>query len=482
MRAKLSSFIFFYLIVYYLIFLILYNFRYSIEEYYILSALALLGAGYFYKLFIKLVFIHSKSFFSFGTIFCFFQIIFHLFSFFIFFFFNKIEMGGNLYNTYELWPVLINYGDPYKYIIQAEAYFIISSTLMIWGWISFNGLDFSKNVLGNKKSISDSRLIIIFIFLTIFNNLYLFIDDFNDSIGELEPVLNFSWLIILCLFLYNTNRKYSFFNNIFLPTILVLPFLIPALYSSMKEVILLALVPTLIGLWLLLNTKFKKLLFLGFFVIFFGVLSVYVSASRIIKASDQKISLNEVFKNIDTLLNESDVVYNLVQRILLRKNMMETSARGYYFIEKSEYHPEFGFKNSIPVLIPRILWKNKPKIIPAREFAIITSDAGEDSLDSDTAGFFTSLHMAHGFFFGLICAFLFGVIIAVLQLSAQRTLSPVAKILFLLFLFYYSIRLDESYPLEILPRVIITFIICGFIGLIYDKLLGNIFISKKIYN
>ena len=32
-----------------------------------------------------------------------------------------------------------------------------------------------------------------------------------------------------------------------------------------------------------------------------------------------------------------------------------------------------------------------------------------------------------------------------------------------------------------LPFMIIAIIICGFIGLIYDKLIGNIFISKKTY-
>ena len=477
MKAKLFSYIFFYLIVYYSLFLLLYSFRYSIEEHYILSILALMGAFYFYKLFIKLVYIHSKSFFSFGTVFCFFQIIFHLFSFFLFFFFSKILSGGILTSTYELWPPLINSGNPYKYIFQAEAYFVISSTVMIWGWLSFKGLEFSKRVFDQKKIISKSRLIIVFIFLTIVNNLYLFIDNFNERIGEIEPVINFAWISVLCLMLYNTNTKSSFINNIFLPLFLVLPFLIPALLSSMKEVILLSFIPSLVGIWLLMNTKFKKILFLVFFGIFFGTITIIVSASRVIKAAGQDISFIEVIKNADLLLNEPDVAYNVVQKILLRKNMMEHTARGYYFIEKSEFYPEFGFQNSLPVFIPRILWENKPRIQPAREFAKITQR--EETLDSDTAGFFTALHMSNGFFFGLINAFFFGILIAVLQLIAQRTLSPVAKILFGIFIFYYSIRLDEVFPLEILPRLIATLILCGLIGIIFDKFFGKIFLSQK---
>lgn len=445
--------------LYYIFFSILYFTRNLIAENIALALLALIGAVHFLRFFKKMP-SGSVRLLSFGGVFCLVTFVFHLFALFSFLF-------GNLF---DFWPYYIRSEKSFDDVYQGEFYFITCSALMIFGWMLFNGHKFSKVVLKELGEINTSIYKIVLLFLSFLNFIFpLFFANYTEKVGLIATIINYSYIIIVCLFLFHKSGNKSFKNNILYPILLSSPLILMSIKSGMKELILFGFIPLLIGIWLLLRSNVQKFLFLSFLAVFFLLISLFVSATRMIDRQNQSnVSISLIRDNISTLIADPEIMKNLFRTALSRKNMLRMNARAFYFIDQGQVFPEYGFASGIPVLIPRLFWQSKPKIIPANDFARLT--AGENSLDSDTPGFFTAIYLSSGFTIGLFYSFLFGCFIAGLQNASQLLYSTLGKALFSLNLFYMAIRLDEYFPVEALPRMISVFLVCGIIGFFLEQL------------
>lgn len=239
------------------------------------------------------------------------------------------------------------------------------------------------------------------------------------------------------------------------------------------------LLPLFIGIWLLLKTKIQKLIFGILLFFFFSFLSLYVTAIRTIdRETRSNADITEIQQSLSALVSEFDIILKTVSNVLSRKNMMGMNARAFYFIDQGLVYQEYGFIYGIPVLIPRLFWRSKPKITSGNDFAKLIST--DDSLSADTPGFFTAIYLSSGFAIGLISSFLFGCFIAGLQNAAKLYYTSLGKILFSLNLSYMAFRLDEYFPVEAFPKIVSIFLICGIIGFLLEYFSKAIMFRKPI--
>lgn len=458
------------LVLYYSIFILLYLLRYSFPQTVVLCLLALIGAFYLFGIFKKIPAV-SQKILSFGGIFCFTSVIFHLVSFTFFLFFG---------NSFDVWPHKIEVDNAFEYVFEAEFYFITCATLMISGWLLFSGHLSANFALLDLRMVKKSVYKIVLFFLGFMNFVFpIFFANYYSTVGLIGPIINYSYVIIVCLFLFASNSKNTFLNNIFYPILLCLPLITTSINSGMKEVIMFGLIPLFIGIWLLLKTKIQKLIFGVLLFIFFSFVSLYVTATRMIdRETKSNVNITEIQQNLSALVSEPDIILDIVSKVLSRKNMMDMNARAFYFIDQGLVYQEYGFIYGIPVLIPRLFWRSKPKIIPGNEFARLT--ANDNVLYSDTPGFFTAIYLSSGFAIGLISSFLFGCFIAGLQNAAKLYYTSLGKALFSLNLCYMGLRLDEYFPVEVFPKTISIFLVCGIIGFLLEHFSNAIIVRKPI--
>ena len=447
------------LFIYFFIYLSIFLLKDLLAQKFILILLSIVSISYYYKSY-KYLYRLVGSIFSFGTLFTLFTLIFHIFSFLFFLFFD---------NSYDTWPINLQSNNSYYYVIYAEGFFIFSSTLMIISWASTNGCKFVNKSFQKQFLPTRSKLIIVIIFLFIFNFIIpLFIKNIGDLLGSIIPTLYISYIFLICLLIYKRD-SYDIKNNIIIPILFSIPMIISSSKSGMKEAILISFFPLLFGIWLFLEKKVQKIIFLILLFIFFVTITVIVTATRNIRSEVNNINniqFTEIVSNSSKLTNESDFMISYIKKIISRKNTMEMNAGSFYLIDQNLFFPEFGFQSSIPLLIPRFIWNNKPKFTPANDFAKISST--EISEDSDTPGFFTAIYLSSGFILSIVFSLFFGFFISFLQFLAKTFFSNFGLILFSINLFYLSIRLDEAYPVEILPKIISIFLITGLIGVFFN--------------
>jgi len=363
-------------------------------------------------------------------------------------------------------------------VIRAEIITQIGALLMVMAWRltvgrslwRFTFIDFV-----GSNNMNYFKVLYILNLLTQFSFRIIGID--YQAFFQLIIILNFTGVASI-YFLALSNIDSKRFSKLIKAFILALPLSFFALNTGMKESIFFPFIPVIVILWITYSHAFVRASIIMLSISVFAASQFYVNYTRENAwRNNQVISPFELIKG--TLGNTDNYSMLIALNMIgYRVNPTGTHAITLAIADRDGFIPAEIFSGIPANFIPRILWSDKPILVPGQDHTqrILgnTADLSQVGFSSTAPGFFLELYLGGGIlgltFFSLFYGFLVGRI----QLSILTRLPSSATDVFNFIMFYSAFRLDENTISYALSGIVLFYILMLFIFNIISIILVGI--------
>lgn len=353
--------------------------------------------------------------------------------------------------------------NPEAAMIKAEVATVVGSLLTVLAWWMGGGAKYSPGLLLRAPRPSLVRLLLVTYATSLLAMAAIaFVPQIQARSGQLLPtmlVLGATTGFFLPLLLARTRMV-----RLLLVTAMALPFLYVALGTGMKESIILAFAPTAYLLWNYSPHRSARLWMALVAVLVVALITSYIGFFRAEvwhadRAVDQSQVLDEYMEAVaDRGL--PDTVSAGIAEFLARNNAVPYRGWAVVIADTEGHHPGLVFSPLLYVLVPRLLWAEKPEVRQGWEYSGLVFGeqyiAWSDS--SLSAGLYPALYLGAGWTAVVLGALGIGLLMALCtQLAFAIGGAPLVG-LFTLSMLPYALRLDEAWTVGAFSAPVINLV------------------------
>ena len=340
--------------------------------------------------------------------------------------------------------------NPHAAMIKAEVATVAGTLLTVLAWWKGGGARYSPGLLLNRPSQSLVQLLAVTYASSLLAMAALtLVPQIQARSGQLLPtmlVLGATTAFFLPLLLARTRHM-----RLLLVVGMGLPFLYIALGTGMKENIILALAPTAYLLWNYSRRRGARLVLALVAVLAVAVITSYIGFFRAeVWHAERAVDQSQVLEEyLDAVADRGlpDTVSGGVEEFLARNNAVPYRGWAVVIADTEGHEPGLVFSPLLYVLVPRVLWPEKPEIRQGWEYSGLVFGeqyiAWSDS--SLSAGLYPALYLGAGWIAVVLGSLGIGLLMALCTRLAFTLGGPPLVGLFTLSMMPYALRLDEAW-------------------------------------
>ena len=347
----------------------------------------------------------------------------------------------------DSWPPGINRDDPWWLMARGEAITQLSIIIVVSSWsLAIGGTSLRTGFiapLGRKSNVALTAWVLYALAIAIETGRRIF----ELTYGSAETFLRVFYIggVAATLLIANTRRGTR--ARIVWAAGLALPLSILAIGGGMKENILIPLIPTAA---LILTTARGWVARLGLLVagiLFVGLLQSFTTFARpILWSGAENVSIG---RTIDEFQSEADPdsLSDGLRYALGRLNLTNSHAWTVAVVDGMGHDPEEVFGSALYVLIPRVVWPEKPLADPGGSHTrrVMGLRADQSMQTSTAAGFGGELYIGGGWTAVALGSLFLGLFIAGSQRFLARSRNGAALAIYNMSLFLTALRYDETH-------------------------------------
>ncbi len=361
--------------------------------------------------------------------------------------------------------------NPQTAMIKAEVATLAGTLLTVLAWWAWGGARYSPGLLLSGPRPPLVRLLVVTYATSLVAMAALTLaPQIQTRSGQLLPtmlVLGATTGFFLPLLLARAR-----WARLLLVAAMGLPFLYVALGTGMKENIILALAPTAYLLWNYSPRRSARLWMALIAVLALSLVTSYIGFFRgEVWHADRVVDQSQVLDDYFNAVAErglADTFSDGIKEFVARNNAMPYRGWAVAIADTEGYSPGLVFSPMLYVLVPRVLWPEKPEIRQGWEYSGLVFGeqyiAWSDS--SLSAGLYPALYLGGGWIAVVVGALGIGLLMALCTKLAFAIGGPPLGGLFTLTMLPYALRLDEAWTVGAFsaPLINVIYISAIFFG------------------
>ena len=349
--------------------------------------------------------------------------------------------------------------NPLWWLMESESLSFCGMIFLVSIWRLKVGDLIDKISFAQNKDLVDIRHAKIMYVFSFFSALFL--SFFGEELGA---YIQFATLIysfgVACVY-FIARDVASSVRAFLLSLALAIPLVFMSLNSGMKEAIFFPLIPSVIIFFSRFRSVSLKICASITMFVILGYSQIYVHYVRDITMQGRiSIPATELIdrfvKDFDSLDLE-DGIRSMSGRINMTTTRLITFA-----VAKNQGFVPYEIFGLIPAsFVPRMFWQDKPILLPGAAHTMRVLGLDIDIFDVTTAtaaGFFLELYLGGGFFVMLAGSFLFGFMLATLQVMSVKKINGLGSLGLSFSFVYMALRFDEKHVVYAFNGIVFSFI------------------------
>lgn len=368
-------------------------------------------------------------------------------------------VAGVQFDQWPFWSV-----SPQRAVFKGEVITVIGTLLTVYAWYKCGGMSISPAIVLTRHQRSKWAIIFIYALSIAAAGLVVVVPSLGHLSGQLTSALLGLGLVSAFLLPMLMMRRDSY--RLIAAIVLSLPFMAMAAVSGMKANIILSLVPAAVMAWRYARHPVARVGMVMCGMAGLALITAYVNMYRAevwMPQSNGGIASQTVPQDFMQEVRTAGLFNTVGDGLSAFSKRVDAS----YFhgwavsiADEQSYQPAMMFGPLAYVLVPRILWAGKPRILTGTEYSGLVFGAQYTawSNSSTAAGLYPALYLGYGWPALIAGALLVGAFLAVMTRMALRLGGSLAAGLYIFSMLPFMLRINEAWPAGALAGPIITLV------------------------